>query len=311
MQWGQIKTLFILCFLVLDIFLLHHFINNPRSNIELTEDVPQEENLRNNVNGLDNLPSDPPVEEAMLYAEQKELSGEDVEAINALPEQSSVILDNHLIISRFNEPLDVDIDENPEAVGNYIWHFEEYSYFGKDEETNTHIYFQNLERPIYFNHSAVILVQENEQGQPVNYLQTGLAQTPEPQEEEEINHPFAALDVLYSRGGYINSGDEITSEVTLGYHNLLPLPNGVQVLAPTWEFEVNEDEYFYVNAFERHITARNTSEFIDEMRTQTNQYFSGGSSVDMQAADDSWDEEQVDEFLEELINQFQEIDGVE
>ncbi|GAB2537293.1 two-component system regulatory protein YycI [Gracilibacillus alcaliphilus] len=311
MQWGQIKTLFILCFLILDIFLLHHFINNPKTDYEYTEEFPREDDVRNNVNGLSNLPENPPAQEAMLYAERRELSAADLEEIAALPEQSSIVIEGNMIVSMFNDPLDLDLEENPEAVASYIWSFSEYEYFGKNEETNTHIFFQTIERPIYFNYSAVILVQENGQGELVNYLQTSLIKAEEQPEEEEINQPFDELSGLYFSGSYISSGDEITSEVQLGYHNLLPLPNGVQVLAPTWEFEINEKDYFYVNAIESHVTTRNTSEFIEEMRTTADQYFTDRSGADIEAVNDSWDREQVEDFIEDLINQFTELNGVE
>lgn len=311
MQWGQIKTLFILCFLILDIFLLHHYINNPNTEYEYTEDFPIEENVRNNVNGLNHLPAESPAEEAMLYAKRKVFSDVELTEIAALPNQTSLVIDGHLLLSNFENPLAINVEENPQALAENIWQFEQYQYFGKDEASNTYIFFQEIDRPIYFNLSGVLLVQVNEEEEVTRYIQTILEKTEDQPNPEEINTPFEALTGLYFNEGFITSGDEITKEVTLGYHNLLPLPNGVQVLAPTWEFETNEESYFYVNAIESHLTYRNTKEFIDEMKFQIADYFADDSTAIIEEIDEEWDEEEIDLFLEELLNNELEVNGVE
>ncbi len=310
MQWGQIKTLFILCFLILDIFLLHHFINNP-NNYEFTEDYSNEENVRNNVNGLNNLSEESPSQEGMLHAERKELSDADLTEIGELPNQTSIILDSHLILSEFDKPLAINVEENTAALAENIWNFDQYQYFGKEEESNTYIFFQDIDRPIYFNLSGVLLVQVNEKEEVIRYVQTILEKADEQQEPEEINTPFDALSGLYFSEGFISSGDEITQEVTLGYHNLMPLPNGVQVLAPTWEFEVNDERYYYVNAIEGHLTSRNNQEFIQEMKSQISAYFAEDSRAVIEATDEEWDEEDLDLFIEQLLENQEETNGVE
>lgn len=314
MQWGQIKTLFILCFLILDIFLLHHFINNPNAEYENTEEFPREENLRINVNGLDQVPEETPSEESMLYAQRKEFSEENMEEIEQLPGQKSIVIDQHLIISEFESPLKMDIDKlnADDVLRSHIWNKEDYQYFGKDKRTNTLIFFQEMDRPIYFNLSGVLLIQLNEEDEAVRYVQTNLEKADEQPSPEEINKPLEAVSVLYFNDGLIMSGDEITDEVTLGYHNLLPLPNGVQVLAPTWEVKVNEEKFFYVNAIESHYTTRETYSFVNEMETQIEDYFADNSTVIEQLDEEAWEEEEIQTLLDQLfINIQQSDDGVE
>ncbi|WP_058309156.1 two-component system regulatory protein YycI [Gracilibacillus massiliensis] len=311
MQWGQIKTLFILCFLILNIFLLNHFLENLTGDLPLIEDMSREENVRNNVNGLDHIPEEPPAEEAMLYAQRKEFTEEETKEIMELPDQNNIVIDNHLIISQMESPLAISVEENTEALSEHIWNFDSYQYFGKDEKTNTHIFFQTIDRPIYFNLSGVLLIQENEQNEVVHYVQTMLEKADEETEQEEINKPFDALTGLYFSEGNIVSGDEITKEVRLGYHNLLPLPNGVQMLAPTWEFEVNNDEHFYVNAVESHYTIREKNEFIIEMKDQIAEYFVEGSSAVIEASNEDWEEEDLEQLLERLLDNIELTNGVE
>ncbi|GAE93873.1 hypothetical protein JCM21714_2984 [Gracilibacillus boraciitolerans JCM 21714] len=111
--------------------------------------------------------------------------------------------------------------------------------------------------------------------------------------------------------GNIVSGDEITEQVTLGYHNLLPLPNGVQVLAPTWEFEVNNNEFFYVNAIEGHYAKREMASFIEEMKLLIEEYFAVYSTAQIEATNEEWQEQDVENFVQQLLEKFEQKDGVE
>ncbi|WP_208587215.1 two-component system regulatory protein YycI [Gracilibacillus suaedae] len=311
MQWGQIKTLFILCFLILDIFLLHHFITYSTTNYEPTDNVPMEDNVRNNVNGLSNVPEESPSEEAMLSAERKEFTETEESEIANLPNQGSIIIDHHLIISEFDQPLAINVEEDTEALAENIWNFDQYQYFGKNEAANTYIFFQVIDRPIYFNSSGTLLIQVNEEGEVTHYVQTILEKTDDQTEPEEINSPMNALTGLYLSDGFIHSGDEITAEVQLGYHNLLPLANGAQLLAPTWQFEVNEESHYYVNAIEGHSTSSDSETFIREMKTQIMDYFAEDSTADIEITDEEWEEEDIELLLAQLLEIKVETNGVE
>ncbi len=59
----------------------------------------------------------------------------------------------------------------------------------------------------------------------------------------------------------------------MGYQNLISLPNGEQVLNPTWNVEVNGTDNYSVNAIEGHNYPQNDNfvgetfaEFVDELR---------------------------------------------
>ncbi|MDX8045412.1 two-component system regulatory protein YycI [Gracilibacillus sp. S3-1-1] len=312
MQWGQIKTLFILCFLILDIFLLHHYISNPSAVYEYTEEFPREDDVRNNISGLDYLPDNAPTEEAILYAATKEFDEEDREEIDALPDQKKVIIDNQLIFAEFDKPLNINIAESPQELASYVWDFDQYQYFGMDEVTDSYIFFQQMDHPVYFNKSGLLLVHTNEEGEVTGYVQTILEKTEDSSSPEEINTPFEALAGLYFNDGYITSGDEITKEVALGYHNLLPLPNGVQVLAPTWQFEVNSERYYFVNAIESHLSYRNTKEFIDEVKYDLLSDFNKDSNATIEVSGEDWDEEEIEQYLVEILGEEEiETNGVE
>src|SRR5699024_9785030 len=71
-----------------------------------------------------------------------------------------------------------------------------------------------------------------------------------------------AIETLYD-SDKLESNDEITS-VEMGFHTRVPLDSGVQVFAPTWEVEVNDESRYFVNAIEEVIFASEHEKFFKE-----------------------------------------------
>ncbi|WP_163538800.1 two-component system regulatory protein YycI [Gracilibacillus sp. YIM 98692] len=309
MQWGQIKTLFIFCFLILDIFLLHQFINNQESELPFLPEYSREDNLRTNINGLEEIPEEPTSAE-MLYAQRKEIFEETMGEIGELPNQNPIVVDDHLIISTLDEPVEMEVEGSMETLEDHIWNGQAYTYYGKDEKSNTLIFFQELEHPIFFNQSGVLLVQLNEDGDMIRYVQTALEEAEEKPEEEDLIRSIDAVSTLYYNGKLL-SGDEVT-DVAIGYHNLLPLPNGVQVLTPTWEIEVNEDKYFFVNAIEGHFASRDKNDFVIEMvEDQVVDYLGDHTEAEIESVNEDWEQEDLEEYVEQIIENLELSIGVE
>ncbi|MFC4402354.1 two-component system regulatory protein YycI [Gracilibacillus xinjiangensis] len=308
MQWGQIKTLFILCFLVLDIFLLQQFINN-QETVSVLPETTFEDNIQGNIEGLDDIP-DEPAEASRLYAQRKELSEEDIGALKDFTNQDIAVIDDHLIVSRFNDPVAFDIDEDGENIIDNIWNDESYDLddYILDEKTNTYIFFQKMEDPIFYNLSGTLMIHVNEDGDMTYYVQTILEEADEPREEEYgLANPMKVISDLYRRGS-IESGSTI-SRMEFGYHNLLPLPNGVQVLTPTWGLEVNESDYYYANAVEGHISTRDEHEFVLEMKQDIQEYALNDMDL-IQSLDSDWEQTDLVQFLNQLLENIELTDGV-
>jgi regulatory protein YycI of two-component signal transduction system YycFG len=270
MQWGQIKTLFILCFLILNIFLLRQFITGQEEEYAAAPDV--EVNLQDNLSGLEDVPESPK-EASMLYAKRKEITEEDIKELEGLENQEIVVIDHHLILSQLDKPVPFDIEETEENIRTHIWNDESYNFedYSLDTDTNTYIFFQKIEEPIFYNQSGALLVRVNDKGEMTHYVQTMLEKAEEQEEETYgVQEPLTIITNLFEKGNII-SGATI-SDVTFGYQNLLPLPDGVQVLTPTWEIEVNDANYFYANAIEGHILTRDEKSFVVEMNKTIQNY---------------------------------------
>ncbi|WP_181397424.1 two-component system regulatory protein YycI [Gracilibacillus dipsosauri] len=297
MQWGQIKTLFILCFLILDIFLLRQYIDNQQEELSYnTEETTQEDYLATNLKGLDNIPEEP-TKAATLNAKSKEFTEEEISEIDKLPNQKSVIIDDTMIVSHFDSPEAFDLDTTKESIKENIWNDEQYNLedYVVDEQTNTYIFFQELDDPIYYNLSGVLMIKVNENGEMTHYVQTILEKTEE-QPVEELIMPLTVITKLFNNGN-ISPGSEIT-EVDLGYHNLLPLPNGEQVLLPTWEIEVDDNTYFYINAVEGHNSNREAHDFVMEMKNLIGE--SVGTSA-IQPLEEDWGQTEINHFINQVL----------
>ncbi|SES14395.1 Two-component signal transduction system YycFG, regulatory protein YycI [Gracilibacillus ureilyticus] len=308
MQWGQIKTLFILCFLILDIFLLQQFIKNQQT-VSVLPEASLEENIQGNIEGLDNIPEEP-TEASMLYAQRKELSEDDMTALEELPNQDMLIIEDHLIISRFDDPVAFDIDEAGDNIVENIWNDESYDLenYILDEKTNTYLFFQKIDHPIFYNLSGVLMIHVNEDGDMTSYVQTILEKAEEqPEEKYGLANPMKVISDLFRRNS-IQSGSTI-SKMEFGYHNLLPLPNGVQVLIPTWGVEVNDSEYYYANAVEGHISTRDENEFVSEMRNDIQEYVVSDIGA-IQPLDPDWEQQDITQFLNQLLQNIELSDGV-
>lgn len=227
------------------------------------QESSREEDLRANIEGLDKL-SEENQQGSYLYASRKIFTQDDFASLEKFTNQQIEIVNGNLIISKFNEPVPINQDSYVETLQANIYNSGSYSLWGKNNESNTLIFFQTIkEKPIYFNRSAVLLIQLNEEGEMVQYLQTMLVEEDEQEEKQDLIKAFDAVFNLYYNTTELSSGDEIT-QAGLGFHNLTPLPNGVQVLAPTWNISVNNQKNYFVNAIEGHYYPRDDSSFLRE-----------------------------------------------
>ncbi|ENH95952.1 hypothetical protein J416_13279 [Gracilibacillus halophilus YIM-C55.5] len=303
MQWGQIKTLFILCFLVLDAFLLYHFLKEDNSVISTIPEYGEEENLRNNITGLDNIPEEPG-EASMLHAQRKKLTTTDKQELQELPNQTTMVINDYFIVSQLDDPVPINVEGEMANLREHIWNDSEYQYSGKDETNQRLIFFQQIENPIFYNLSGAIIVQLNSDGEMTHYAQALLKKSEEQPEPEELISPMEPVTNLY-KNNELSSGNEITN-VQMGYQNLLPLPNGVQVLAPTWEITVNNNKSIYVNATEGHSLIREPKDFSNELNSQLTDYSNGSSTMNTEVISGDMDEEERQSLIDEMLSSFQE-----
>lgn len=269
MQWSQIKTLFILSFLALNVYLLVQYVEKQeRADLDWLnrQDASIEEQLESENITLGDIEVDT-TEDTYISVPQHVFTDEQKEELANLGDQTPVVFDDRYIVSALEEPVSIpetatstDINN---MVRNHIIFPESYHLGTWNEEMNVLLFFQETrDRPIYFNAYALLMVFLNENNEMVFYTQSMLSEPEQQGDMKSLTQPIQAIEVLYDRN-QLYSDDEVT-HLELGYHTRVPLANGEQIFAPTYKISVNEDRSYFVNAIEGQTFPSEDEVFIRE-----------------------------------------------
>ena len=149
MQWGQIKTIFILTFLVLNIFLFTQFLEKQKQDdigILEQQDSPIEDKLANeNITIPEELP-EVQEKEPFISVAQKVFTEEDLNSIENGAQQETEIVNQTFVISKLNDPIKVPENATDqtieELVENIIMSPEQYNFWDWNEDLNVLVFFQ-------------------------------------------------------------------------------------------------------------------------------------------------------------------------
>lgn len=269
MQWGQIKTLLILSFLVLDIYLLVQFTGKQEqadlSVLEHTESTIEDQLAIENIK-IPNL-SNKKYKETFISVEPKLIINGELKSLKKLEKQDSEVIQNKLIVSKVKDSITVPKQSSRETMDNLLDGLtlfpEDYSFWEWNEDMNVLIYFQQkLDRPIYYNQNGLLLLFLNDKNEITYYTQTVLGEPKQNKDTGNLIPSMRAIETLYESDKLV-SDDEVTS-VEMGFHTRVPLDSGVQVFAPTWKVEVNEKANYFVNAIEEFIFSSEHQMFLKE-----------------------------------------------
>ncbi|WP_176448763.1 two-component system regulatory protein YycI [Lentibacillus sp. CBA3610] len=268
MQWKQIKTLFILCFLALNMYLLMMLINKQEESEFALPDTPEltfEEQLEaEDITISADLPEGN-FSGHNLPLNQKAFTEEELTFFEDMDNQETEVIDENFILSVFENPVsipdDADSDTISDLVKSNILLPDNYTFGSWNQDMNVLIFFQEKnDFPIYYNQSGIVLVYLNDANEMIFYTQTMLGDDKSSEREEEsLIEPRRAIQTLFN-GNRLENGDEITN-VNMGLHTRIPLESE-QVFSPTWTITVNDDESFYVNAIETRITPNDELTFL-------------------------------------------------
>jgi regulatory protein YycI of two-component signal transduction system YycFG len=273
-QWGQIKTLFILCFLLLDIYLLSLVLKQLEKeefgyNTEQQEQVAQTLESEN-ISVTKDLP-DPLSDEELVIMQQKTFNEEELKLIQSREDQEIEVVNNNLILSLFKKAVSIPDNANDNAieqlVASKVYLGNEYAYGYWDKGRNILIFFQTKDgRPIYYNQNGIVLVYLSEDNEMLGYTQSYLDSPETGSDKKSLIKPYDAIMKLFD-SNLLYSNDEIT-DVEVGYYTTYPLDSGGQVLAPTWKITIEDKgervRERFVNAIEQYVVPLN-HKFIEDV----------------------------------------------
>ncbi|MBO9131342.1 two-component system regulatory protein YycI [Bacillus sp. 165] len=253
MDWSKIKNIFIITFFIFDIFLAFQVIQKQnRNELDLMIETSVEDQLAADDIKYVNLPKEPK-KEVYITGKNKEFNNSE---LAALKNQSALIINFTTLQSKLKNAVQLQGHNKgaffEEFLRTYVFEGVKYKYWKTDERTRTVYFFQQYNGKNIF--VSPLILKLNEKDEIVSYKQTVLRDIEKmggDNEKQEIITAIKALETLYLKNE-LKPGSKVT-KVELGYYTVVPLSSGVQVMAPTWHFEVNDKEDYFVNAVEGQI----------------------------------------------------------
>jgi regulatory protein YycI of two-component signal transduction system YycFG len=252
LDWSKTKTIFIITFLILDIFLAYQFIQKRSSSqLNVMLETTIEEQLE--VNGITYV--EPPKEitkAAYLSGKSKIFTDEEVKKLS---NQQAVISNQPILKVLFTKPIPLSNPKDQYFLNDFIKRNiisgENYSFWKFDEKAKEILFFQKYNgKVIYKNANSMLVLHLNEKNEIISYEQT-LLNDLEEYEKQEIVSAIKAIETLYKKD-HLKPGDHVTN-IQLGYYALVQFTASSQVLTPTWRIVVNGNKDYYVNAFEGQV----------------------------------------------------------
>ncbi|MDP4084647.1 MAG: two-component system regulatory protein YycI [Bacillota bacterium] len=250
MDWSKIKTIFIVTFLTLDVYLLYQFMKIRDANkYEVITETSLEDKLKADDIKYVDLPK-MPITDQYVSAKPKNFKKEE---LGKLKGQTVTINNGSTLDSIFIKPVQLPDKFDQGAMATFlkenILYGDHYQYWEKSDKKIT--YYQQYEGKQFFkNIQGMLTFTLNENNQIVSYEQTYLEGLEKLNKKEEVLPPLNAIETLH-QNGKLQQGDKITN-IELGYSTFIPL-SASQVLTPTWHIVVDNKESLFVNAFEGQI----------------------------------------------------------
>ena len=257
MDWNKTKTIFIVVFAILNIFLYSLYLSQytEAQNVRVLGETSIDDSLKQDNISYEELP-DYPKEMSYVSADTTPFTST---VLDKLKDQTFLIESETVLRSTLDKPFKIKNAKGDYQfktfLTDYVPYGEEYLLWEVVEENQFAVFFQKVEDyPIYFNPNAMLLVFWDEDGNIVNYEQQRFGEFEHFNKKKDILSPRDVINMLYSRD-FLKKDSKVTS-VSLGYSTLITLTK-TQVFAPTWRVRVElkdgEFEDHFVNAIEGKI----------------------------------------------------------
>ncbi|WP_332632449.1 two-component system regulatory protein YycI [Halalkalibacter flavus] len=244
MDWSRTKTIFIITFLLLNVFLSWQLIETHNMNqiSMITEATIQEVLRENNVK----IEIDLPEEDSsglLVVGKHADLSQEEVPTLDA---QELELIDKHTILSELEEPFPLTredfLAELSTFLSTYVFEGDEYRFGGFDSGKNRVFLYQVFgDKTAYTLDDEPLILQLDEQLQIVSYQQRYFQFEEQDGEEREMLSSLKAIEVLLN-DQLVRPNQTITN-VQFGYYSFFSPTGDVQVFAPMWRVTVDGETY--------------------------------------------------------------------
>lgn len=261
MDWSKTKTIFIIVFSILNVFLYSVYINNynEEQELEVLGESNIESDLKNANISVGNLPIST---EKVTYVSGKINTFDNFDFDQVTRNQIITVSDNMIIEGTMKKPEKLEaLNEKTltEFLKRTVFKGEEYRLWQIDKSAREATFFQVMnDKMIFYNQSATIKVYWSEKEEITKYEQTMFGSLKAVGEKSMLIKPIQAIKTIFEKG-YLKDHTTI-SFVNLGYSTLVPLTE-TQVLSPTWHIRAmvpdengrKKQQDFFVNAVDNQI----------------------------------------------------------
>ncbi|MFA1714466.1 two-component system regulatory protein YycI [Peribacillus frigoritolerans] len=265
MDWNNTKSIFIMVFFVLNIFLLYQFLEKINdSQLESFTEPLTDELLKEDEISIETPLPKQKLKDQFLIAQSKTFEKKDIQY---LKNQKAKIIDDNKLVGTFKIPVGMKAEINAADLDiflkEYILNGSEYHFWSFDEISQTITCYQVADKKMLYNNSkGKVTLYLNKKGEIVSYEQMYLKVIEKFNKPKELVSALSAIGALYDNDD-IKPKSKVTN-VKLGFYNSLQTTSVSHLLVPTWWVVIDDETDLFVNAFDGEVIELNTEEKILE-----------------------------------------------
>ena len=256
LDWNKTKSIFIVVFLILNVFLYHQYLTgyNEAQRVELLSEKKIESILNDENITYKDLPQDI-YEAPYISAKVKNYTLDELPAKQSVSyklvteSQMQAIIGTSVSLGQ-----DITSLKLNEFVEQFVYNGSQFKLWEIDEESRVATFFQVVNnQTLYYNVNGYVKIYWNDKQEIFMYEQAMLEKVEPLEQKEKIVAPIQVIDELYTEN-LLTAGSEIVS-MKLGYSSLVQLTQ-TQLFTPTWEVRVKadgEEQIFFVNAVDSKV----------------------------------------------------------
>lgn len=269
MDWNKTKSIFIIVFSILNIFLYYLYLDRytESANVPVLTESSVDDRLKgDNISYSEDLPEkvedEPYISGTRKIFTKEDAPGKDIKIS---------IKEDNLLSVNFNEPKPLPEGDAKETLEDFleedVYKGEEYILWEINEEEKKAVFSQVVNgKTLFHSDSGQITLYWNEDGDIIRYEQTIFEDLVQNAQEKKLISAKRAIETLYQKSAL--QQNTFVESADLGYSVYVAVSDNTRMFLPTWRIQAtledgSKEEYF-VNAVKDGVIEFNTEEEVSQ-----------------------------------------------